>query len=321
MNAMLLDQLWSRYNRREYQDVVGSLRGKEKITESELVLRGQAFFQLGDDREAILDFGEALKRNPMNLVARSWRGLAHARRGNHAAAAADLGEKPFFFHSEFLFEFHRHFWPLRFQEPALREVLPTTGETPKDPYDAEYQRVGENPGARKRLAAKYFAVARKYYMENRAHPLFVTACERSAELDPTQQYASMMQMLGLMMRGNYAEAEELMGGMVSERLEVYRTSKNRDDLPDREDLANWGMILHELEDFEGSLAIFADVVPGGPDDSFAHYFAALNWMMLGDLEKSRLNFQVMIERYMFDTWGVFIVPFKDQVVHWLKSKG
>lgn len=319
MNAKTLDELWSAKSSGDYRRVIDQLRGVEKPTESALVLRGQAYYYSRDYREAVLDFNKALEQNPANLVAKSWRGLAHAQKQNWEAAHGDLSQKPFFFHSEFVFEFLRLFWPMRFQDQSLRLPIPDS-KSVVDPHDQAYQRVGTSEKARKSLAAKYRNLARKLYFENRTSPLFTVVCERAAELDGTHEMSAMLKTLALMTRGQYGEAELSIGGAVEVQLAKYKESRNQEDLPSQEDLANWGMILHELEDFEGSLAVFSEIVPGGPDDSFSHYFSALNWMMLKNWEKSHACFDEMIAKFYFDSWELNIVPFRQQVVAWMANK-
>lgn len=320
MNAKKIDQCWAQLQKREYRAVIDQLKTVEKPTESALVLRAQAYYLARDYREAILDFSKALEMNPANLIARSWRGLAYAQKKNWPAALTDLGPKPFFFHSEFLFEFHRFFWPLRFIDESLRRPLEKNAEKAIDPHQTAYETIGTNERARRALAAKYRELAKKFYFQDRSSPLYPVACKRAAELDPKHELTSMLQMLALTADGRYWEAEQKIGETIGEQLEAYKKSRNKNDLPSREDLANWGVILHELQDFEGSLSVFSEVVPGGPDDCFAHYYSALNWMMLGDLEKSQACFDMMIEKFMFDSWEVLIVPFREQVLEWIQQQ-
>ncbi len=319
MNAKKINEHWAQLNQGDYRGVINSLKAKESLQESALVLRGQAYFLVKDYREAVLDFSKALQANPENIVARCWRGLAHAHKKNWEQAYADLSPEPFFFHREYLFELHHTFWPLRFQDESLRRPLNVDFTAAKDPHDSAFQTVGTNQRARKKLAVKYRALAKKYYFEDRSNPLYNIACKRAADLDPQDELSPMLQMLALIAEGKYAEAEAALGLGVQQQLEQYNNTGKKDDLPSREELANWGVILHELQDFEGSLAVFSEIVPGGPDDSFAHYYSAMNWLMLNETEKSRACFNMMIERYMFDSWEVMIVPFRKQVLQWLQE--
>lgn len=312
-------ELWNKLETGQAVEVADNMRVMDQLAEQDLVLRLQARYQTRDYRGALQDANAVLKMNSENVVAKSFRGLCYARLDRFAEAYPDLTGSMFFPHYRVLFEFLWIFWPLDFTDESLKAPMLNT-ESVSDPLDSAFQSFKESDkGKNKSLASKYRRQAVKSLNSDKFE-LLAQSCCRAYECDPDHAEALDYYINGLILKSEYKEASDLLGVKVIEKLEKYKETKDQQHLPEMNYLCLWAYLLHRFEDFDGSLALLGEIGPDGPFDFSMHYIAGLNWLMKGDREKSWACLEVAFRDFYFETWPMYLGPFKARVDEWLKKK-
>ncbi len=287
-------------------------------------VRARALQEQGRHREAAGEFRLVLQQERDNPLARQFLVFSLFGTGEHREAGRLLQPPagPVFPHSGFLLKFLETFWPLRFGTalgaPMEGCELP---DTPEEKAEREAADLVHSPGpgtpsarrAAGRLQRK--AVARFHAGDIRpAHRYFYWA----HRLHPEDPMLAAHHGYLCLLTGHAGRALEVLEPVVEGSLEQFNKTRNASDLPVPDLLVAYAWSLHDLGHHDEALRVLAAVFPEGPDDYAAHFVAAVCWLMLGQRDAMRRNFDLSVSHYFIDTWEQIIRPFIARTADWLE---
>jgi Tfp pilus assembly protein PilF len=277
------------------------------------VLLGIAALEAGDPGRSARELESVLQDQPDNPPARLHLALAKYQQGQPAECARLLKAGPLLPQPAFLVRFLRLFWPMQFENPAIR----LAGEKPVPdewPLKAEVQEALANPeslspGAKKSLAAKLIKAAQKAD-KRRERLVAAHLFTQAAQLTPDNaDIAFTLAHLHLEL-GAFGEALRLM-----DELNTRAVAAKIPLQPQAITLHAWA--LHANGQHKAALAMLSRTRPQGPDDFLAHILAAVCWDALGERDNAQRNYDQAFGPFFIESWLGFTKPYLDKVNVWL----